>query len=232
MLKLGRFPPSCACLAALTLICVLMDVVSIRCTTFGDILTEQLMAVRECAMLACLFVRTRGRRDEVAITMYWPYRFSVRSSMRTHHTCLSCPFSTPLCQLRRRLPTSILRLPKTKRHIPILNHMLYLPPHYHTLSATTPSHPLQQNPRLTRQRKQYQPIHHQHGPKHRQIKHLKPTRQKPNHHRPRRTMPELKLRQPSYKRSELFILLRRQAGLPVFQAFIGGAVEGGVEFGL
>ena len=123
--------------------------------------------------------------------------------MRTHHTCLSCPFSTPLCQLRRRLPTSILRLPKTKRHIPILNHMLYLPPHYHTLSATnslTSTH--NRTPRLTRQRKQYQPIHHQHGPKHRQIKHLKPTRQKPNHHRPRRTMPELKLRQPSYKRSE------------------------------
>jgi hypothetical protein len=70
--------------------------------------------------------------------------------------------------------------------------------------------------KLTGQTDKYQPIHHQHGPKDRKIKNLKPTRHKaPNDH-PRRAVPELEFRQPPDKRSKFLILLRwKRASLPI-----------------
>jgi len=63
---------------------------------------------------------------------------------------------------------------------------------------------------LTRQRKQYDPIHDQDRPENRQVEYSEPTAHKANHHRPRSSMPELELGQPSDEWPELLILFCRQ----------------------
>lgn len=68
---------------------------------------------------------------------------------------------------------------------------------------------------LTRQRKQYNKIHHQHRPEHRHIKDGKPRAEKTDRNGSRSRMPELELRQSADKRAKLFVLLGGQATLAV-----------------
>ena len=85
----------------------------------------------------------------------------------------------------------------------------------------------------TRQTKQNNKIHHQHGPKHGHIKDLEPRRQKAQDYRPRTRMPELELGQAPDEGAELLVLLRGQRGGrvgAVFQTFV--LRERGVEFRL
>lgn len=84
--------------------------------------------------------------------------------------------------------------------------------------------------KLTRQRKQYNEIHHQHGPKHRHIEDRKPRAHKTDRNGSCGRMPELELGQSADKRTKLFVLLDGQTTLAVLQAFV--LCEGWVEFGL
>lgn len=73
---------------------------------------------------------------------------------------------------------------------------------------------------LTRQRKQYQPINHQHRPEDRQIEDLEPAAHKANCHRPRRRMPEFELGESPNEWPELLILLRGQRRLAILKPLV------------
>jgi hypothetical protein len=121
--------------------------------------------------------------------------------------------------------------------VAVFDHVLDLSPHCRWLSGQ--SHPATglaqskgRQEALTRQRKQNQPVHHQHGPKNGNVEDLEPRAQEANRNRPRRAMPELELGQPSDKRAELLVLLRWQRGsrVAVLEPFV--LRERGVEFRL
>lgn len=101
----------------------------------------------------------------------------------------------------------------TSLHSPVLDHTLDLLPHC--------------------QDYQYQPVYHQHGPKHGQIEDLTPTACKAQSHRSCRRVPEFELGKSAHEGLELLIVLRGQGRLSgryaIFHICVG--VEGGVEFG-
>jgi hypothetical protein len=83
---------------------------------------------------------------------------------------------------------------------------------------------------LTRQHEQDKPIHDQHGPKDRQIKHLKPTTHETQRDRPRCGMPELELGQSPNEGTKLLILLRGQTRLSILQSLV--LIQRRIEFRL
>lgn len=75
--------------------------------------------------------------------------------------------------------------------------------------------------RLTCQGEKNQPVHNQNRPEDGQVEDLKPTADEADGDSSGCRMPELELRQPSDKRSELIILLRGQSGpFTILEAFI------------
>jgi hypothetical protein len=75
-------------------------------------------------------------------------------------------------------------------------------------SHPTPSH---SSRKLTGQRKQNQPVDHQHRPENRHIEDREPGAEKPNSNRSRSRIPELELRKTADEGAELLILFCGQA---------------------
>ena len=82
----------------------------------------------------------------------------------------------------------------------------------------------------TRQDEKKNPVNHQHGPEHRNIKDREPRAHKTNCDGPSSRFPELKLWKTAYEGTELVVLLGGETGVAIFEALVLG--EGGVELGL
>lgn len=82
----------------------------------------------------------------------------------------------------------------------------------------------------TRQDEKNDPVNHQHGPEHRNIKDGEPRAHKTNRDGPSSRFPELKLRKTADEGTELVVLLGGETGVAIFEALVLG--EGGVELGL
>ena len=83
----------------------------------------------------------------------------------------------------------------------------------------------------TRQDEKKNPVNHQHGPEHRNIKDREPRAHKTNRGGPSSWFPELELRETADEGTELVVLLGGETGaVAIFKAFVLG--EGGVELGL
>lgn len=91
--------------------------------------------------------------------------------------------------------------------------ILFFPPFVPPLSLAGPAK--DDKKKLTRQRKQYNKIHHQHRPEHRHIKDGKPRAEKTDGNGSRGRMPELELRQSANERAKLLVLLDGQTTLAV-----------------
>lgn len=113
-----------------------------------------------------------------------------------------------------RLFSRILRLAEIPRHIAVLDHTLYLPPHG--------------------QEHQDQPVHHQHRPEDRQVENLAPTAREREGDRACRGVPEFELRQASHEGLEFLVgFCGQRGGLACGHAVfhVRVAFERGVEFG-
>lgn len=82
----------------------------------------------------------------------------------------------------------------------------------------------------TRQDEKNDPVNHQHGPEHGNIKDREPRAHKTNCDGPSSRFPELKLRKTADEGTELVVLLGGETGVAIFEALVLG--EGGVELGL
>ena len=131
-------------------------------------------------------------------------------------------------------PRIVLCFPERKRNVAVLDHMLDLSPHYTQLSvfvfrtsialhlpfpinhkhwaplpppllAKAEKPQFKRKSPLTRQRKQNNPIHHQHRPEHWHVEHLKPGTQEPYRHCPCCAVPKLELRQAANEGTEFLI---------------------------
>ena len=101
---------------------------------------------------------------------------------------------------------AVARLAHGERHIPVLDHVLNLPPHFSSSVSAFRS----TITKLTGQDEQQEPVHDQNRPKYEQIERPEEAAHEPDGDGPRRRVPELELRQPPHERAELVVLLRRQ----------------------